>query len=207
VARGVPVAQAIAQRHLIVSSEHDSLVFRCAASCLQEPRARPSDIGMAAPWRSSRRAAADDLSCRQSDELLAFGRSMRQCRSPRGRRCIQRFFRSARPTAPRRRRRPHDDGRGQWRHARGRALRPGDMAAQLELALDNLEAVLAAGDMTLINIVRLNGLHDRRRRAVQALGKAQGPRRELRRPLCDVRGRRVAASGTRSPRLARGNRR
>src|SRR6266496_6528699 len=31
---------------------------------------------MAAPWRSSRRAAPDDLSCRTSDELLAFGRSM-----------------------------------------------------------------------------------------------------------------------------------
>jgi enamine deaminase RidA (YjgF/YER057c/UK114 family) len=30
------------------------------------------------------------------------------------------------------------------------------MAAQLELALDNLEAVLAAADMTLANIVRLN---------------------------------------------------
>ena len=33
---------------------------------------------------------------------------------------------------------------------------PGDMAAQLELALDNLEAVLAAAGMTLANIVRLN---------------------------------------------------
>ena len=30
------------------------------------------------------------------------------------------------------------------------------MAAQLELALDNLEAVVAAADMTLANIVRLN---------------------------------------------------
>ena len=33
---------------------------------------------------------------------------------------------------------------------------PGDMAAQLELALDNLQAVLAAADMGLANIVRLN---------------------------------------------------
>jgi enamine deaminase RidA (YjgF/YER057c/UK114 family) len=41
------------------------------------------------------------------------------------------------------------DADGQPRH-------PGDMAAQLELALDNLEAVLAAADMTLANIVRLN---------------------------------------------------
>jgi enamine deaminase RidA (YjgF/YER057c/UK114 family) len=30
------------------------------------------------------------------------------------------------------------------------------MAAQLEFALDNLEAVVAAADMTLANVVRLN---------------------------------------------------
>lgn len=41
------------------------------------------------------------------------------------------------------------DGDGSPQH-------PGDMAAQLELALDNLEAVLAAADMSLTNIVRLN---------------------------------------------------
>jgi enamine deaminase RidA (YjgF/YER057c/UK114 family) len=40
--------------------------------------------------------------------------------------------------------------------ADGNPQHPGDMAAQLELALDNLEAVLAAGDMTLANVVRLN---------------------------------------------------
>jgi enamine deaminase RidA (YjgF/YER057c/UK114 family) len=40
--------------------------------------------------------------------------------------------------------------------ANGRPQHPGDMAAQLELALDNLEAVLAAADMTLANVVRLN---------------------------------------------------
>jgi enamine deaminase RidA (YjgF/YER057c/UK114 family) len=38
----------------------------------------------------------------------------------------------------------------------GNPQHPGDMAAQLELALDNLEAVLAAADMTLANVVRLN---------------------------------------------------
>jgi len=32
----------------------------------------------------------------------------------------------------------------------------GDMAAQIELALDNLEAVLAAAGMSLANVVRLN---------------------------------------------------
>lgn len=40
--------------------------------------------------------------------------------------------------------------------ADGQPQHPGDMAAQLDLALNNLEAVLAAGDMTLANIVRLN---------------------------------------------------
>jgi enamine deaminase RidA (YjgF/YER057c/UK114 family) len=40
--------------------------------------------------------------------------------------------------------------------ADGNPQHPGDMAAQLELALDNLEAVLASADMTLANVVRLN---------------------------------------------------
>lgn len=40
--------------------------------------------------------------------------------------------------------------------ADGQPQHPGDMAAQLELALDNLEAVLAAADMTLANVARLN---------------------------------------------------
>jgi enamine deaminase RidA (YjgF/YER057c/UK114 family) len=40
--------------------------------------------------------------------------------------------------------------------ADGKPQHPGDMAGQLELALDNLEAIVAAADMTLANIVRLN---------------------------------------------------
>ena len=40
--------------------------------------------------------------------------------------------------------------------AEGNTQHRGDMAAQLELSVDNLEAVLAAADMTLANIVRLN---------------------------------------------------
>ena len=40
--------------------------------------------------------------------------------------------------------------------ADGNPQHPGDMGAQLELALDNLDAVLAAADMTLADIVRLN---------------------------------------------------
>ena len=40
--------------------------------------------------------------------------------------------------------------------ADGNSRHPGDMGAQLELALDNLEAVLADAEMTLANVVRLN---------------------------------------------------
>ena len=40
--------------------------------------------------------------------------------------------------------------------ADGSPQHPGDMAAQLQLALDNVEAVLAGADMTLANVVRLN---------------------------------------------------
>jgi enamine deaminase RidA (YjgF/YER057c/UK114 family) len=40
--------------------------------------------------------------------------------------------------------------------ADGNTQHPGDMAAQIDLALDNLEDVLGAADMTLANIVRLN---------------------------------------------------
>jgi len=40
--------------------------------------------------------------------------------------------------------------------ADGNARHPGDMSAQIELSLDNLEAVLAAADMNLANVVRLN---------------------------------------------------
>jgi enamine deaminase RidA (YjgF/YER057c/UK114 family) len=45
---------------------------------------------------------------------------------------------------------------GQDAVAEGSPQHPGDMAAQIELALDNLEAVLAGADMTLANVVRLN---------------------------------------------------
>ena len=40
--------------------------------------------------------------------------------------------------------------------ADGKPQHPGDMGAQLELALDNLEAIVAAADMTLDHIARLN---------------------------------------------------
>jgi enamine deaminase RidA (YjgF/YER057c/UK114 family) len=40
--------------------------------------------------------------------------------------------------------------------ADGNPQHPGDMAAQLEMAIDNLEAVLDAAGMTPANIVRLN---------------------------------------------------
>jgi enamine deaminase RidA (YjgF/YER057c/UK114 family) len=38
----------------------------------------------------------------------------------------------------------------------GNPQHPDDMAAQLELALDNLEAILGAADMSLSDVVRLN---------------------------------------------------
>jgi enamine deaminase RidA (YjgF/YER057c/UK114 family) len=38
----------------------------------------------------------------------------------------------------------------------GEPQHPGDMAAQLALCLDNLEAVLRLADMTLANLVKLN---------------------------------------------------
>ncbi|MGH3501565.1 MAG: RidA family protein [Nocardioidaceae bacterium] len=40
--------------------------------------------------------------------------------------------------------------------ADGNPQHPGDLAAQLTLALDNLESVLAEADMTLGNVVRIN---------------------------------------------------
>ncbi|GAB3426314.1 RidA family protein [Flindersiella endophytica] len=40
--------------------------------------------------------------------------------------------------------------------ANGDPQHPGDLAAQLERAIDNLETVLADADMTLANVVRLN---------------------------------------------------
>jgi enamine deaminase RidA (YjgF/YER057c/UK114 family) len=40
--------------------------------------------------------------------------------------------------------------------ADGQPQHPGDMAKQLELALENLEAVLGGAHMTLANVVRLN---------------------------------------------------
>ena len=38
----------------------------------------------------------------------------------------------------------------------GNPQHPGDMAAQLELSVDNLEAILAGAGMTLADVVRLN---------------------------------------------------
>jgi enamine deaminase RidA (YjgF/YER057c/UK114 family) len=40
--------------------------------------------------------------------------------------------------------------------ANGNPQHEGDMAAQLEMSVDNLEAILSEADMTLANVVRLN---------------------------------------------------
>ena len=56
--------------------------------------------------------------------------------------------------------------------ADGNPLYPGDLAAQLELSLDNLEAVLAVADMTLANVRPAQLLRQGRRRVVQAIFKS-----------------------------------
>jgi enamine deaminase RidA (YjgF/YER057c/UK114 family) len=104
-------------------------------------------------------------------------RKARSCCSIRWR-PVRRSRRSGHDSSRRRRPRPFGRGRWGWDSTRpqvieghrrqlvrsgqdavgadGQPQHPGDMAAQLELALDNLEAVLAAGEMTLANIARLN---------------------------------------------------
>jgi enamine deaminase RidA (YjgF/YER057c/UK114 family) len=77
--------------------------------------------------------------------------------------------------------------------------RPDDVAAHLELALDNLEVVLAGAEMSVGNIVRLNAYTtdvDELFGNWPNLGKAL---RECRHPVCDQRSRRGAAG---SPQLA-----
>ncbi len=54
--------------------------------------------------------------------------------------------------------------------ADGRPLHPGDMAAQLQTALDNLQQVLARAGMTFDNVVRLNYYTTDVRAYVQASG-------------------------------------
>lgn len=78
--------------------------------------------------------------------------------------------------------------------ADGNPQHPGDMAAQLELALDNLEAVLAAADMTPRQHRPAQRVHHQRRRAVQAQRTPYGPLREH--ALCDIRARRRATTST-----------
>jgi hypothetical protein len=86
--------------------------------------------------------------------------------------------------------------------AEGNAQHPGEMGAQLEMSLDNLEAVLDAADMTLAT----QRVHDRLRRDGQALGPCYGPIRKLRWWLCDYPARRHAPIHTAAPCLAGGNR-
>ena len=60
--------------------------------------------------------------------------------------------------------------------ADGNAQHPGDMAAQLEMALDNLEAVLAAADIGLANVGAAQRLHHGPRRVPQAVPRALNER-------------------------------
>jgi enamine deaminase RidA (YjgF/YER057c/UK114 family) len=90
--------------------------------------------------------------------------------------------------------------------ADGNPQHPGDMAAQLEMSLDNLGAVLAAADMTLANVVRLNVYTTDFDALVKQWASVRGPLREVRGSLRDHSARRYAAVHARAPRLARGNR-
>jgi enamine deaminase RidA (YjgF/YER057c/UK114 family) len=60
--------------------------------------------------------------------------------------------------------------------ANGEPQHAGDMAAQIGLALDNLEAVLRAAGMTLANIIRLNFYTTDVDAFLQASGAVLGPR-------------------------------
>jgi enamine deaminase RidA (YjgF/YER057c/UK114 family) len=60
--------------------------------------------------------------------------------------------------------------------ASGTPQHPGDMAAQIGLALDNLEAVLEGGGMSLANVVRLNMYTTDVAQFIAVAGDAMGPR-------------------------------
>jgi enamine deaminase RidA (YjgF/YER057c/UK114 family) len=63
--------------------------------------------------------------------------------------------------------------------ADGNPQHPGDMPAQLDVALDNLEAILAAADMTLANVARLNAYTTDLDELFKHWGRPDGPvRRE-----------------------------
>ena len=88
--------------------------------------------------------------------------------------------------------------------ADGNPQHPGDMAAQVELSLDNLQAVLAAADMTLANVVRLNFYATDVGELLRPLPKGERPLRGV--TLRDHRARRRAATSARVRRDAGGNR-
>jgi len=87
--------------------------------------------------------------------------------------------------------------------ADGKTQHPGDMAAQLELALDNLEALLTVAEMTFANVVRLNAYTTDVDECL-ALGTYSTALRR-RQPFCDLCARDHASSGSRPPRLAGGH--
>jgi enamine deaminase RidA (YjgF/YER057c/UK114 family) len=88
----------------------------------------------------------------------------------------------------------------------GNPQHPGDMAAQIELAVDNLTAVLAEADMTLGNVVRLNVYTtDEHASRKGAIGLPE-PVRQCRPVLEQLSTRRHAARRTAAPRPPGGNR-
>jgi enamine deaminase RidA (YjgF/YER057c/UK114 family) len=79
------------------------------------------------------------------------------------------------------------------------------MAAQFELAVDNLQHVLAAADMTRANIIRLNVYTTDFDELVKHWSKSYRPVREIRCSLCDQPVRRHAAFHARASRHAGSN--
>ena len=73
--------------------------------------------------------------------------------------------------------------------AEGNPQHAGDMRGQMALALDNLEAVLSAADMSLANITRLNIYGHRRGRSHQELRPARRPIRAAQRRSSNDRAR------------------
>ncbi len=78
--------------------------------------------------------------------------------------------------------------------ADGTPQHSGDMAAQLEMALDNLDAILDAADMTAANVVRLDAYTTDIDELFEPLSTHRGPVRG-RQSLRDHRARSRAAAG------------
>ena len=90
--------------------------------------------------------------------------------------------------------------------ADGQAQHPGDMAAQLEMSLDNLDAILTDADMSLANVVRLNVYSTDVGELFKHWVLTPEPLRRLRGPVRHLRPRRDPARRPTAARSAGGHR-